>query len=177
MFGFLRTKVKDIDLSREYVQRTFAIGRTTCPSIAEAVQMKANFPVNDDTSLEISVAILGASLAMLKGYSQIMTAERGSRIEEFCKSSLEKDYGLTTDFLRGMNKALNEYQDVFRESVLSEKNPFGEISGIMLCRCLGPRSRELCLPGSDNLNPFILQIVGDVMTMIVMRTIEFWKKK
>ncbi len=181
MFGFLKSKQNDEELSRQYVRQVFAVGRDTCPSMAEAIQTTTkgdvNFPVNDDTGLQISLAILGASLAVLKWYSQVMTADRGGKVEAFCKRSIERDYDLPPDLAKKLNAELDEYQDAFQESMASKNNPFGEISGIMLARCIGAQSTAMCLPGSGTLNPFVHQVVGDLMTMTVTQAMTFWKGK
>jgi hypothetical protein len=119
MFGFLKNKANDEKLSEEFVDQMFALGRDTCPSIAESVRMctdgKVRFPVNGDTSLEVSLAILGTALAALgEGQTKVMTAERGNRIAAACKQSIENDYGLPIDFARKMNEALDEYQAAFQ---------------------------------------------------------------
>ena len=144
MFGFRNSRRSDEELSRQYVRQAFAVGREICPSIADALQITTHgdvaFPVNDDVSLEISLAILGTSLAVLKGHSQVMTAHRGSEVERFCRRSIEEDYNLPSDTVGKLNASLDEYQDAFQKSMANENNPFGDISGIMLCRCLGPRA-------------------------------------
>jgi len=171
----------DEELSRQYVQRVFAIGRDTCPSIAKTIQMSTQgdvtFPVSDDASIEISLAILGTSLAILKGLSQVMTADRGVQIEAFCKRSIEKNYDLSVASANKLNEALDEYQKAFQNSMEGKNNPFGEISGRMIVRCLGSRAKALCLPGTSALNPFVHQVVGDLMTITVTQTMTFWKGK
>jgi hypothetical protein len=146
MFGFKKSKGKDEELSRQYVRQVFAVGLESCRIIAEAIptttQGDVTFPVNNDTTLEISLAILGTSLAALEGHSQVMTVDRGAKIEAFCKRSIERDYDLPTDSAGKFNDSLDEYQVAFRKSMENNNNPFGEISGIMLCRCLGPRATE-----------------------------------
>jgi hypothetical protein len=179
MFRFNKAKENDEELSRQYVRQVFAVGREACSTIAEAIQTTTQgdvaFPVNDDASLEISLSILGTSLAVLKGHSQVMTEDRGARVEAFCKRSIERDYDLPAGSASKLNASLDEYQSAFQKSMKNKNNPFGDISGIMLCRCLGPRATELCLPGTDSLNPFIHQVVGDLMTMTITQTMTFWK--
>ena len=181
MFGFQKSKSNDEELSRQYVQQVFAVGRENCPIIAEAIRATtkgdAKFPVDDDASLEISLAILGTSLAILKGGSQVMTADRGAEVETFCKRSIERDYDLTADSAIKLKDALDDYQHAFQNALANKNNPFGEISGMMLVRCLGPRTEALRLPGTSVLNPFIHQVVGDLMMMTVTQTITFWKGK
>lgn len=140
-------------------------------------QGNVNLPVNDDASLEISLAILGTSLAVLKGHSPVMTADRGAKVEVFCKRSIERDYELPLDSAKNLNAALDEYQDVFQKSMTGKNNPFGEISGIMLARCLGPQATALCLPGTGTLNPFVHQVIGDLITLTITQTMAFWKGK
>ncbi|OGW14098.1 MAG: hypothetical protein A3G93_16625 [Nitrospinae bacterium RIFCSPLOWO2_12_FULL_45_22] len=181
MFGFLKSKHGDEELSRECVRHVFAVGRETCPSIVEAVQMftqgDVSFPVNDAASLDISLAILGTSLAVLKGHSQVMTADRGTHIETFCKHSIQRDYDLPSDSADKLNDTLDEYQAAFEKSMAGKNNPFGETSGMMLVRCLGPRAKALCLPGTSALRFFVHQVVGDLMTMTVTQVLTFWKGK
>lgn len=181
MFGFGMKKQRDEELCRQYVRGVFAIGHDICPSIAETIQTstqgEVTFPINDDVRLEISLAILGASLAILKGDSPLMPAERGTQIEIFCKSSIERDYDLPADSSYKLNEALDKYQDAFQKSMAGMIDPFGEISGIMLVRCLGPRFKELCLPGTSTLNLFIHQMVGGVVTLTITKAMSFWKGK
>lgn len=181
MFGFRKSKRNDEELSRQYVRQVFADGRETCSIIAEAIQliMQGNvaFPVNNDASLEISLAMLGTSLAILKGHFPVMTADRGAEVETFCKRSIERDYDLTADSAFKLNDALDEYQDAFQKSMANKNNPFGEISGIMLCRCLDPRAIALYLPDYGIIDPLIHQIVSDVTAMNVGITMTFWKGK
>ncbi|MEB2308235.1 MAG: hypothetical protein OZ917_02890 [Candidatus Brocadiaceae bacterium] len=181
MFGFKRSKGNDEELCRQYVRHVFAVGRKTCPSIAEALRIttrgKVAFPVNDDASLEISLAILGTSLALLKGHSQVMNADRGAKVEGFCKRSIEEDYDLPAEAAGKLNASLDKYQDAFQKSMSQRNNPFGDISGIMICRCLGQRAMELCLPSTGSLNPFIHQVVDDLMMMTITQTMIFWKGK
>ena len=181
MFESRKSKQGDEELSKQFVRHVFVVGRQTCSSIAEAVQMSTQgdmlFPVDDDTSLEISLAILGASLAVLKGHSQVMIADRGTEIEAFCKRSIQRDYDLPYDAARKLNEAIDEYQDAFKKSMARQNNPFGETSGVMLVRCLGPGAKALCLPGTSALNPFVHQVVGDVLTITVTQALIFWKGK
>ena len=181
MFGFLKKHPNGDELSKQFVRQMFALGRYTCPSIAKGVQMstsgKVRFPVNDDTSLEVSLAIMGTALAVLGGHSQIMTAERGNRIAEACKQSIQNDYGLPIDLAREMNQALEDYQAAFHRSMASENNPFGEVSGIMLVRCMGKNAMALCVPGTGTLRPFVHMTIGDLMTITVTQALTFWKGK
>jgi len=177
--GFNQAKTDDEELSRQYVRQVFAVGRETCQTVAEAIQTTTQgnfaFPVNDDASLEISLAILGTSFAALKGHSQVMNADRGTRVEMFCKRSIDKDYDLSSESAAKLKASLDEYQEAFQKSITNNSNPFGDISGIMLCRCLGPQAIALCLFGTGSLNPFIHQVVGDLMTMTITQSMTFWK--
>jgi hypothetical protein len=183
MFGFLKNKANDDKLSKEFVRQMFALGRNTCPSIAEGVEMwtggEVHFPVNDDASLEVSLAIIGTALAVLEGrHSKVMTTERGRQIAAACKQSIENDYGLPVESSRKMNQALDEYRAAFDGSIASDKNPFGEVSGIMLVRCMGKNAMALCLPDVPGiLSPLIHQTIGDVMTLTVAQALTFWKAR
>ncbi|MGD0489111.1 MAG: hypothetical protein ABSB94_18230 [Syntrophorhabdales bacterium] len=182
MFGFLKNRANDDKLSKEFVRQMFALGRDTCPSIAEGVRMwtdgEVRFPVNDDASLQVSLAIIGTALAILgEGHSKVMTAERGSRIAAACKQAIENDYDLSIDSASKINQALDEYQAAFQRSMASEKNPFGEISGMMLVRCMGKNAMALCVPGTGNLGPLMHQTIGDLMTLTVNQALTFWKGK
>lgn len=181
IFGFLKKQPKDDELCRQFVRRMFELGRDTCPSVAEGVQTstggKVHFPVNDAASLEVSLAIMGTALAVLDGHSQLMSAERGRRIAAACKRSIETDDGLPIDSARKMNEALEEYQVAFQRSMASQNNPFGEVSGMMLVRCMGKKAMALCLPGTGNLNPLTHQIIRDLTAMTVTQALTFWKGK
>ena len=169
----------DEELSREFVRQVLDAGRETCRHIAEAVRMATDgqfaFPVNDDASFEISVAILGTALAILKGYSTMMTADRGSRIEVFCKRSLRRDYDLPSDSSDGIEDALDDYQLVFVRAMADHKNPFGDTFGTMLVRCLGPRVNALCVDGTSALNPYVHQTAGMMAEITLRQVLSFWK--
>lgn len=171
----------DDDNAKAFVNQMFALGRDACPSIAEAVEMSCggtvSFPVNEDVYVEISLAIMGTALAVLGGYSQVMTAERGARIADACKASIRSHYGLTADEIRGINDAIDQYTGAFNKSMQGRANPFGEVSGMMFMRCMGKKAYTLCLPGSGAINPMTHQMVGDLMTMMVTEAVSFWKGK
>lgn len=181
VFGFFKRKDKYEELSRKYVLHVYAVGGEVCPIIADTIQTTlgkdVNFPINEDTNLEISLAILGTSLAILKGNSTVMTLEQGVRVEAFCKRTIERDCDFPPNLASLCIEILDRYQDAFQKSMSSGNNPFGSITGIMIVQCLGPQTMALCLPGSTNLNPVIHQVVGDVMTMIINQTMMYWKDK
>lgn len=181
MFGFSKSESSEEEYSRTFVRQVFEVGRNTCRHVAEAVQMATmgdvSFPLNDDASAEVSLAILGTVLAVLKGHSTVMTRDRGVQIEGFCKRSLQKDYGLSPDEASNMIDVLEEYQRAFESAISLGKSPFGDISGIMICRCLGPQAMRLCVRGTSALNPFVHQVVGDLMSMRITQASTFWKGK
>ena len=106
-----------------------------------------------------------------------MTADRGTEIDAFCKLSIQRDYDLPSDSARKLNEAIDEYQDTFEKSMARKNNPFGETSGVMIVRCLGPGAKALCLPGTSALNPFVHQVVGDVLAITVTQALTFWRGK
>jgi hypothetical protein len=59
----------------------------------------------------------------------------------------------------------------------SKRNPFGEVSGIMLVRSMGENAMALCLPGTGALNPHTHLMVGDILTLAVTQALIFWKVK
>ena len=179
MFGFFK-KINDNELTRQFVKATFLSGKDFCRGIADGVRISSNgtvsFPVNDNTVLEVSVAILGTCLAVLKGYSKIMTVERATHIESFSKRSIEKDFELSSDSAAEINLSLDEYQDVFCKAVHAKTNPFGEIAGEMLVRCLGEQANALCIKETGGLNPITHHMVGDYVTIVVTGGLKYWKK-
>lgn len=174
----LKKKHSDEDNARKFVRLVFDHGRITCQSIQKAIAMTTSgdvsFPTTDDNSLEISLSILGTSIAILKGYSKVMSRERGIQIESLCKHSIENDYDLPTEDATKLVHAIDEYQEAFNRAIHSKINPFLEISYIMLMRCFGQDFKILCLKGSSNLKFFVHQVVGDLMTLSVDQAIEFW---
>jgi len=149
MFGLFKSKSSDEQHAKEFVRHVFALGRKTCPLVGKAIQVTTSsgvlFPVTDDTSLEVSLAILGTSLAILKGHSKIMSRDRRTEIETWCKQSIKMDYDLPLDSASKLIEAIDEYQAAFERAMQSNINPFGEISGIMLVRSLGPQIKSLSL--------------------------------
>ena len=172
---------RDEELSREFVRQVFDAGRETCRYVAEGVRMTTDgrfaFPINNNVSAEISMAILGTALAILKGNSQIMTAERGNQIEVFCRRSIRRDYGMPSEDADWIDHALDEYQAAFRSAITGNKNPFGETFGRMLVRCLGASVSALCISGTSALNPAVHETVGNLATLTVKQVLEFWKGK
>ncbi len=171
----------DEELSREFVRQVFDAGRETCRYVAEGVRTTTDgrfaFPINNNVSSEISMAILGTALAILKGNSELMSAERGNQIEGFCRRSIRKDYGMPSEYADWIDNALDEYQAAFRSAITAKKNPFGETFGTMLVRCLGPNVSALCIAGTSALNPAVHETVGNLATLTVKQVLEFWKGK
>ncbi len=171
----------DEELSRQYVERVFLVGREICSIISKSIHMnikdEVKFTVDDENSLEISLSILGTSFVVLKGYSQVMTVERGVEVERYSKLSLEKDYDLPSDTIRKLYDSIDHYQDAFRNGISNKKNPFPEVTKMMLSRCLGSDISTLYLPKPENdiFNPIILDLVNDIMVITITRTMEFWK--
>lgn len=181
MFGLFKNKSSDEQRAREFVRQMFALGREACHSVRKAIQMTTSgdvlFPLTDDASLEVSLAILGTSLAVLKGHSNIMSVDRGTEIETWCKQSIERDYDLSLESAAKLMEAVNEYQAAFQKAMQSNINPFGEISGIMLVRLLGPQVKSFCVRGTTALDPILHQIVGDMMTMTITQAMNYWKDR
>lgn len=181
MFGFGKKQADDDASAKQFVHQMFVLGRETCPSIEESVQMSSSgnvrFPVNDDARAEVSLAILGTALAVLQGHSQVMNADRGRRISTACKQSIARDYNLPAPSAESMASTLDEYNSAFQRSMSSKNNPFGEVSGMMLVKCMGKDAMALCVPGTGDLNPLTHQMVGDMLTMTVTQALEFWKGK
>ena len=48
---------------------------------------------------------------------------------------------------------------------------------MMLARCMDKNAMALCFPGTEDIDPFTHQIIGDVMTMTVTQALIFWKGK
>lgn len=167
--------------SRIFVRYVFKSGIETWRHVAEALQMvtrgDVSFFIDEDASAKVSLAILGTCLAVLKGHSAVVAQDHGIEIERFCKRSLQKDYELTSDEASEMIDALDEYQRVFGSAMSSNKNPFGEIAGVMICRCLGPQTTKLCVRGTSSLNPVVHQVVADLMTLKITNVLNFWKDK
>lgn len=181
MFGFFKRKSSDEVLSRIFVRQIFDLGRETCCDVADGVQMatgdKVFLPINDNTRMVISLAILGTALAVLKGHSKVITTDRGILIETYCKQSIEKDYDFPADLAEKMNHALDEYQSAFQRSMASKRNPLGEVTGIMLVRSLGQKAKALHVPGTEFLSPLTLTIVGDLIMITVTQALMLWKEK
>lgn len=171
----------DKELSSQYVRHVLLAGRNSQQPIAKALgdlaTSKVSFPLDEDAAFEISLSILGASLALLKGHSKVMTAERGAQIEKYCKQSIENDFRLSPDFVMETIRAIDEYQSAVNNAMTSGKNPFGDISGMMLVKCLKSEAMQLCLPGTGNLNPIIHQVIGDLMALAITETATFWKDR
>jgi hypothetical protein len=181
MFGFFKNRSNDEGHAKEFVRHIFVLGRETCTSVGKAIQMippgDVRIPVTDDTSLEVSLAILGTSLAVLKGHSKIMSRERGTGIETWCKQSIERDYNLPPDSVSKLLKGVDEYQVTFERAMQANINPFGEISGIILVRLLGSHVKSFCVRGTTALDPVLHQIVGDMMTMTITQAVNYWKER
>ncbi len=168
----------DEELARQYLRQVFSTGGQICTSIAAATQrFDVSFPVNNESREEISLAILGTSLAILKDNSPLMTAERGAMVEKYCKQAILKDCDVPAAVISKLNNDLDKYQDAYQKAMDSKNDPFGKISGMMLVRLLGPRVKELCLPETGDLNPIIHMQVGGIFTLAVMGAMKFWKGK
>lgn len=174
---------KDEDLSREYVETTFLVSREVCHEITKLLTMlgkvKIDCSENNDNLLEISLSILGTTFAVLKEYSKIMTNERGALIEKYCKFSIASDYDLPKNETLIIFKIIDNYQDCFKTGIINKTNPFGEITKLMISRCLGSEVSKICLPepDADIFSPVIIDSLTDIMMITVTKTMEFWKNK
>ena len=133
------------------------------------------FPTDDDASLKISLALLGTVLATLKHHSPIMAPDRAKAVEALCKTSIREQYNLAHRDAETLNHSLDSYQSLFVSAMREDKNPFGEVSGIMLLSVLGSRFDELCLPSHSVLNPAVHSTVGGLVTISVKDLLAFWK--
>jgi hypothetical protein len=179
--GFFKNELDDKRHVRGFVRCIFVLGRETYSSINKAIQIippdDVRIPVTDDRRLEVSLAILGASLATLKGYSSFMSRDRGIRIETLCRQSIEQDYDLSVNSVSVLIKAVNKYQTIFERATESHINPFEEMSGIILVRLLGPNVESFYIRGTTTLEPFLHTIVGDIMTKATTQAVKYWKDR
>jgi hypothetical protein len=180
MFGFFKKRLSDEQRASEFVRHIFVLGRETCSSVGKAIKMippgDVSVPVTDEASLEVSLAILGTSLAILKGrHSKIMLRDRGTEIDAWCKKSIEHHYDSPLKSSSELVETIEEYQAAFERAMHSNINPFGEISGIILVRLLGPRVKSFYVRGTTALDPILHQIVGDLMTMTTTQALNYWK--
>jgi hypothetical protein len=175
------SRILDEEYSRVFVRQVFDLSRSTAVHITNAIDMstqsKATLQDYKDVKVELFLAILSISLAILKINPKIMASERAIQIESYCKISLKDDFKLTEDEAIKINNAIKQYQDEFKISMIAKKNPFGDVTGMMLGRSLGKQSIVLCLPNTDVLNPLIHDIVGNILTLAVTQVSTFWKNK
>lgn len=169
----------DEELSKEFVRLIFHAGSMICKEIANGIEMtlqgETKFPVNDDTNLQVSLAILGNALAVLNdGSSPLMTAERGAQIALACKLSIKNDYGLGIDEAKELNQIVLEYQKIFQQAISTKINPLGEISKMMLARCLGKGVLALTYPGVETFDIDTLDMVCDLLMRSTGTVLKFW---
>ena len=171
-----RRKPKDEHRARGFVKQVFALGRETSGSYAKILENSGiTFPLTIDLSAEVSLALLGTSLGLLKGHTLVVPRARGVEIESWCKQSIECDYEYSREEASGLIEAIDEYQEAVERAMQSSANPFAEISGLMLVRALGPQVRSICVGDTDVLNPFIHMVVGDTLTITITGALGYWK--
>jgi hypothetical protein len=177
MARFRRDKDLDENLAREFLVQVLGLGRTTASSLLEFLEkLKAPLPPEDDLATEVSLAVLGTSLAMLRGHSKIMDPVRAVEVGAWCKESVRQHCSAAGQVASQLVDAVDEYEQTVERAIRSSANPFSEVSGVLLIRAFGPRVGLICLQGTDTLNPFIHQIVGDVVTMATTQAMAFWQR-
>lgn len=177
MFDFLKSKKSDEERSRLYIQLVFDSGNATSSAIAQALLMitegAVTFPINDDVDCLISFAILGTSIGALKEHTKVMSGERGRQIEMICKATIEKDWGLSIDSTGKMSELIDTYISSFETS---PGNPFDAAAELILFHCLDTETiTTLFIPGTSHINPLVLQVISDVVSMTVTKLLTSWK--
>ena len=185
IFSYLfQRKDDDRELSRQYVGHVFDFGCEVSPSLAKVFQSfdtvkKGEIVLFDCESAKMHAvyAILGTSLAILKGHSRLMSADRGAKVERLCKQSIENDYNFQPHDAIWQIAKLNAYQEIFQKSISNKNYPFEAITEFFLSECLGHEISKLWLPATGSVNLYILQVMADTMLIAITQALEFWEGK
>ena len=182
-----RTSSQEADRGKSvaFVWAVLKQGHRLCGEVRDAVEMtsggKVFFPVTDLSSLEVAVAILGATIGGLS-HSTFMSPDRVANIDRWCKLFIRDELAgpdpLPAGFPGGgevITRLLDEYEAAFRKAMESDVNPFREVAAMMLMHCLGPKVKDLCVHGTRYLGPFTQIVVGDLLTMAVTNAMAFWR--
>jgi hypothetical protein len=123
---------------------------------------KITFEDDEDASLELGIAIISTTLICLKEHSPLFSKDQANRIETLAKEQFIKRFKLPIPIVKQILDSIDAYQDEFNEAMKAGNNPFGHITGVLICRCLGEQSLKLRVNGTTALSPLLLTIVGDI---------------
>jgi len=170
------------DAARDFTRFVFELGRTTCKSLADGLatctQQEVSLPVTDDTSLEVSLALLGTTTACLRGHSAFTDPPTGMRIAQHCHQSLRTDYGLSENDAQGVVSAVTGYDLIFDQGYRAEENPFGKVVGEILRRTIPEALPTLTVRGTDNvISPLVVGTLGGVFNLAATDAMKFWKDR
>jgi len=122
-----------IQMIKQFIRHTFEVARNASPIFCQNIQMttdsKVGFPVDEDSCFIIFGALLGTSLAVLNGYSKVVSPERGAEISSMLKKILQTHNHIPPEHAKEMIASIDEYKDAFQRGMNSSGNPFGEVSG------------------------------------------------
>ncbi len=171
----------DEDLVSEFIHHVVLLAIKTQHFLIKSVKMTSAITVsfpggNNEPNIEVTLALLGTSLAGLKLNSPLMDHDRANRLEDLCRKSLWT-LAHNTEEAKELPAILTEYQRVFQSALTAGKNPFGEVTGAMICRSLGDQAHSLCLKGTTVINPFIHKILGDIIIISATEVVSFWKTR
>lgn len=180
MFDFFKRKPKDDLNSVEFLTIVLEKGSKTISIINDVLKMEKETSIKkyqDNINIEeLLGAIFGASFGILNGYSKAIPKKRGQKINRYCKSILISSKFESNPKIIKIS-IIEKYEEVFREAINKNINPFEEISAVLLVRSFKKRIGKICIPGTNNLNPFIHQTIADIIALTVADVMKFWKDK
>ena len=171
--------MNDATAASGFVKHVLDIGRDTAGALKSGVATVSGktltFDDSDDTSLSISLMLLGFSLASLRGHSPIMTSDRAAQIADHCKAVFLTQFDLPPETARQIVGQIDGFAHFFETSLSSKDNPIAKASVPLLRRCLGADFDKITMMGGTAVSPLIGDTATDLLTISLTQALLFWK--
>jgi hypothetical protein len=178
----------DARASYLYLEQVFAESKTCWESMRKFLQdhnyVAAELMTKIDYPIEtLTLAIIGQNMSALVAYSPLFNNNRAQagRLEDWTLFNLLSDFSKKLPWTSEETLAKIRHWERLDYQLVSQlkdsgRNPFGDLTGHLLGELLGDNIRNLCQPGTDHLNHFLLTFMADTFTIACSTSFLFWKK-
>ncbi len=173
--------MNDILAAESFIAHVLQIGKEATSSIKEAVAIgtdeQLTFDDSDDTCLKVSLTILGFSLAALRSGSPMMDPKNAAQIAELCKEVFRTRFGIPLIDADDICSSIDVLSNLYLSSMQQKESPIGKAIVPLLRRCLGSDFEKVTMTGSQIVNPFVGDMVADLLLISLSNSLSFWKDR
>ena len=168
------------DLPKKFIELVFIQSDGATEILVDTIRQSVDNPpeieITKNTKLEVSIAIIGVSIAlMISGRSGFVTASQGKKIEKICRETIKKDFGYSSKENNLINEKLDEYIEAYNKSWSQKTNPFNAPAGILILEILGEKNIHIAMGPDGNLSYLTHQMVMDQLMLMMIEPNKIWK--